>query len=102
GIPEAAVEIAALQIRAFEDGARWMRERAAEAAKHRYSPLELERFTVNGQQVRNQHGCDVFMTQKEADRHVSERVAVILTLPLQPEEDQPTPTTEDKGREDRA
>lgn len=80
-----AAEIAANQSRAFEDGARWMREGAAETAKHRYSPLNTERFIANGETVRNRHGHELFATIEEIERHVSERVAAIQALPLQPE-----------------
>ena len=80
-----AARFVALQTRAFEDGARWMRERAAEVATHRYSPLNLDQFNVNNQLLRNSHGHDRFMSVEEADRHVSERVAAIRSIPLQTE-----------------
>ncbi|MGG3814862.1 hypothetical protein ABEV34_24890 [Methylorubrum rhodesianum] len=83
GIPEAAAEIAVQQKLAFEEGARWMREKAIEEC-------EGQRNLDHGEWGA---GYD------SACERCAEKIE---GLPLHPEGEQPTPTTEDKGREDRA
>lgn len=63
GVKAAAAEIAALQSRAFEDGARWMRERAADRVKDRAYLME--------------HG--------EEQAAVLRAASDLAALPLQPE-----------------
>ncbi|ACK82507.1 hypothetical protein [Methylorubrum extorquens] len=78
GIPEAAAEIAALQGRTFEDGARWMRERAKQACE---TEREVSR---NMAAVYSDGGrlYDELCGQADALGAIA---ATIAALPLQPE-----------------
>ena len=74
GIPEAASEIAALQSRAFEDGARWMRERAFDVARAWQvpaAPPTADETLIARVQARNETVAGI--------------AAGIVALPLQPE-----------------
>lgn len=75
GIPEAAAEIAArVQSRAFEDGARWMRERAFDVARAWQMPAApptADEMLIARVQARNETVAGI--------------AAGIASLPLQPE-----------------
>lgn len=68
-------EIAALQSRAFEDGARWMRERAAKTADY---ARERAAMALHG----SCDGSETNRTRRDLARSLKDQ---IRALPLQPE-----------------
>ncbi len=72
---ELLAEIAALQSRAFEDGARWMRERAAQTANY---ARERAAMALHG----SCDGSDTNRTRRDLAQSLKHQIAA---LPLQPE-----------------
>jgi hypothetical protein len=94
GIPAAAAEIAALQSRAFEDGAQWMREKATDTADY---ARERAAMALHG----SCDGSDTNRTRRDLAQSLKGQISA---LPLQPEGESDTasaPSTSTTARGSR-
>lgn len=110
GIPEAAAEIAALQSRAFDDGARKRladalaaydaaeRDLATAEAVHEQMSARVDATAGIGEIMDAVGAEEACMRRLNAEAAAQARLIEAVRAALS----RPTPTTEDKGREDRA